>query len=208
MTKLIHLSSRLVLRTRLIALHLGAVNLVALSCWAIALSAWLWGMPYLQERLRLQQNAIFDLRQSLQTPLYPVSATPRMSDHDRLQAFYDGLGDANHVEQQVKTIFALASSSGVALAQADYRMMADKAGGFSTYRVRFPVKGSYKAVRQFCMQLLLAIPFASLDEVHFKRAAISSEVVEVNLQLTLYLANDGTVPLDGMTSPPDQEAGS
>ncbi|MCA1323583.1 hypothetical protein [Herbaspirillum sp. alder98] len=192
----------------MVALHLGAVNVAAAVCWGIALAAWLWGVPYWQERLRLQQSAIFDTRQALQAPMYPLSATPRMSERDRLKAFYDGLGDIHYVEQQVKTIFSLASTSGVALAQADYRMTEEKAGGFSAYRIRFPVKGSYKAVRQFCMQVLMAIPFASLDELQFKRAAVSSEVIEVNLQLTLYLNNEGSAPRGAGAGLPGKDGGS
>ncbi|EJN03264.1 hypothetical protein [Herbaspirillum sp. YR522] len=199
---------RLFLQAKLRVSQLGAVNLLAALFWGLALSAWLWGVPYLRQQLGVQQAAIFDLRKSMQAPMYPVIATPAISEGDRLKAFYDSLGDTDYAEQQVKTIFSLAAASGLSLAQADYRMSEEKAGGFTAYRVRFPVRGSYKAVRQFCMQLLLAIPFASLDELQFKRTEVSSEVIEVNLQLTLYLARRGAGAAGGAAVPAVRQAGS
>lgn len=199
---------RLFLQAKLSVSQLGVVNLLAALCWGMALLAWLWGVPHLRQQLGIQQAAIFELRKSMQAPMYPVTTTPPVSDGDRLKAFYDSLGDTDYAEQQVKTIFSLAAASGLSLAQADYRMSEERAGGFSAYRVRFPVKGSYQAVRQFCMQLLLAIPFASLDELQFKRTEVSSEVIEVNLQLTLYLARRGSAAASGAVSPAGKEAGS
>ena len=194
LTMLIHSSKRLFFRARLIVPRLGTMSFLGILCWGIALSVCCWGLPYIQEQLRIQRVEIAEDRRALEEPMYPVATKPRVNDRDRLQAFYDGLGDINYAEQQIKTIFSLASISGLVLQQAEYRMKAETAGGFSAYRISFPVKGSYSAVRRFCMQLLLAIPFASVDELRFKRTSISNEVIEVNLELTLYLANGRTVP--------------
>ena len=61
-----------------------------------------------------------------------------------------------------------------------------------TYQVTLPVKGSYGAVWKFGMLALRAIPFASLDEISFRRDAIGDAAVEARLRLTLYLAGPGT----------------
>jgi len=50
-----------------------------------------------------------------------------------------------------------------------------------------PLNGSYPAVWQFTLQVLAAIPFASLDEISFKREAIVETTADVKLRFTLYL---------------------
>jgi hypothetical protein len=55
------------------------------------------------------------------------------------------------------------------------------------------VKGSYAAIWQFAMAALRTIPFASLDEITFRRDAIGDATVDARLKLTLYL-RDGTDP--------------
>ncbi|MGZ3158645.1 MAG: hypothetical protein ACXU7H_06145, partial [Burkholderiaceae bacterium] len=55
-----------------------------------------------------------------------------------------------------------------------------------------PVKGQYQAIRKFCEQTLLAIPFASLDEINFKRDEITNSTLEAKLHFTLYLSDAST----------------
>ena len=75
------------------------------------------------------------------------------------------------------------------MSRADYKFGADRNGRYRTYQIVLPVKGSYSAIRQFCEQTLLAIPFASLDEMNFKRDAIGSSTLEAKLHFTVYLAD-------------------
>ena len=53
--------------------------------------------------------------------------------------------------------------------------------------LNLPVKGSYGAIWQFALGALRAIPFASLDDIGFRRDSIGDPVVEARLRLTLYL---------------------
>lgn len=196
-----HLPLRYLLQVRLSIARLGIINALAFLLWMMAILAWSCGLPYLRDQSRQQQASIIDVRKSLQTPVKPVFSAPQLDEHDHLKEFYEILGETNYAEQQVKTLFSMASENGLLLAQADYLLSSDKAGGFDTYQVNFPVKGSYSSVRQFCMKLLPSLPFASLDELHFKRSVIASDVVEVRLQLTLYL-NNGFSRMDRHFLPP------
>jgi hypothetical protein len=110
---------------------------------------------------------------------------------DNLAAFYGALGERGSAEQQVKTLFALATKSGLVLRQGEYKAGHDRNAHVYTYQVNLPVKGSYQAIWQFAMAALRAIPFASLDEITFHRDAIGDATVEARLRLTLYL-RDGT----------------
>jgi hypothetical protein len=114
-------------------------------------------------------------------------AAPIAPSVDNLEAFYTALGPRRYAEQQVRTLFTLAAKSGLSLSQGEYKTGYDRNAGVTTYQVNLPVKGSYGAIWQFAMGTLRAIPFASLDDISFRRDAIGDPAVEARLRLTLYL---------------------
>jgi hypothetical protein len=175
------------LRVRLALAALGPVAAVAIVlCLAAALSlAWL-----LPARALQGQRLAAALNQAMTPPLRLAlpSAAPASADHN-LALFYDTLGERRYAEQQVKTLFALAQKTGLVLSQGEYKSAYDQKGRFHTYQVNLPVKGSYGAIWQFGMQALRAIPFASLDEISFRRDTIGAPAVEARVRLTLYLAD-------------------
>jgi hypothetical protein len=109
---------------------------------------------------------------------------------DNLDAFYAALGPRRYAEQQVKALFALAAKNGLSLSQGEYKTGYDRHARVHTYQVNLPVKGSYGAIWQFAMGALRAIPFASLDDIGFRRDTIGDPLVEARLRLTLYLKDD------------------
>jgi hypothetical protein len=115
-----------------------------------------------------------------------VPAAPAPSA-DSLDAFYAALGPRRYAEQQVKTLFTLAAKSGLSLSQGEYKTGYDRNARVTTYQVNLPVKGSYGAIWQFAFGALRAIPFASLDDVSFRRDSIGDPAVEARLRLTFYL---------------------
>jgi hypothetical protein len=84
------------------------------------------------------------------------------------------------------------------LEHAEYRRGVDKTGRFVTYQVLLPVRGPYAAIRQFSEHVLISIPFASLDQMNFKRDAIATDAVAAQLRFTIYLAL--SAPEDTMES--------
>jgi hypothetical protein len=126
----------------------------------------------LQTRLR---------RDSRQAPVAMAEAP------SNLGAFRRALGDIKQAEQAVRTMFAEADRQLLALDQADYKLAYDKAGHFYAYSVQMPVRGSYLAIRIFCEQVLLDLPFASLDDISFKRRGVGETTLDVKLHFTLYL---------------------
>jgi hypothetical protein len=129
---------------------------------------------------------------SLPSPVPAVAAAPVVpaapaQPADALDAFYTALGPRRHAEQQVRTLFALAAKNGLSLSQGEYKTGYDRNARVSTYQVNLPVKGSYGAIWEFALGALRAIPFASLDDISFRREAIGDPAVEARLRLTLYL---------------------
>ena len=114
---------------------------------------------------------------------------------DNLDAFYAALGPRRYAEQQVRTLFALAAKNGLSLSQGEYKTGYDRNARVTTYQVNLPVKGGYGAIWQFAMGALREIPFASLDEISFRRDGIQDPSVEARLRLTLYLKDEpGAAP--------------
>jgi hypothetical protein len=180
------MNSPMLLRLRLMVSALGPVACgAAVLCLAGALAlAWL-----LPERALQHQRQIGALAQATMPPPVAALAPAPASPNENLALFYDTLGERRYAEQQVKTLFALAAKSGLVLSQGEYKGAFEQNGRFHTYQVNLPVKGSYGAIWQFGMLALRAIPFASLDDISFRRDTIGAPTVEARLRLTLYLAD-------------------
>jgi hypothetical protein len=179
------LFASLLLRLRLALSALGPVAAAAaVLCLAAALAlAWL-----LPERALQGRRQSVALGQAMMPQALPLSPPPAGADQN-LALFYDTLGERRYAEQQVKTLFALARKTGLVLSQGEYKSAYEQNGRFHTYQVNLPVKGSYGAIWQFGMLALRAIPFASLDEISFRRDTIGEPAVEARVRLTLYLAD-------------------
>jgi hypothetical protein len=186
----------LLLRLRLVFLR---ANPIALAAIVVALAmagaeAWtahaVWVLQRAQEARAAQAKQV--ARADAAAPA-PEAAAPAPAP-DNLAAFYGALGERHGAEQQVRTLFDLASKSGLVLRQGEYKPGYDRNAHVYTYQVNLPVKGTYASIWQFAMAALRAIPFASLDDISFRREAIGDATVEARLRLTLYLR-------DGMEQP-------
>lgn len=179
----------------------GAINIIACVLAVSAILAWAWAIPALRAGLESQKQAIAEARRALDAVAELPPEPPKTQAEERLALFYDNLGEKAYAEQQLKTLFAVAAKNNLALRQAEYKPAHDKNGGFHTYQIHLPVKGPYSAIRQFCEQVLLAIPFASLDEMAFKRESVGNPALEANLRFTLYLSGDTPQSMPGMKEP-------
>lgn len=175
----------LALQARLMLRRLGWFNCIAAALLLAALCALVFAIPWLKAQTDAPLRSLENANRQLQAP---DSESSRSQTEQRLAAFYDLLGDSRYAEQQVKTLFAAAAKTGLSLTQGEYKSGYDRNGRLYTYQVILPVKGSYAAIRKFCEEALLAIPFASLDEISFKRDAINTTTLEARLRITLYLA--------------------
>jgi hypothetical protein len=50
-----------------------------------------------------------------------------------------------------------------------------------------PVKGSYIQIRKFIVKVLNSVPSAALEEVSFKRDAISKGELEAKIRFSIYM---------------------
>lgn len=170
----------LMLRARIALLRCGRPVCLAVTLCAAGVAAWAVLLPRSAAQARVMAQPL-PTPSALATPPAPPSA------NQNLAAFYDVLGEQRYAEQQVKLLFDLAAKSNLVLSQGEYKGGYDKASRVSTYQIILPVKGQYQAIWQFAMQGLREMPFASLDEVGFRRDSIADPTVEARLRFTLYL---------------------
>jgi len=118
----------------------------------------------------------------------PAALAPQKSLlEERLAAFTDTLCETGRRNAFVGTVFEQAARQGLSLAQAEYKLDHDKAGGFSTYQVTLPVRGAYPRVRHFVDATLAEIPCAAIEDVDFKREAIGASETEARLRFLFFL---------------------
>ncbi|HEX7987621.1 MAG TPA: hypothetical protein VF616_29195 [Duganella sp.] len=170
----------LALRARLALRRLGAPACVAIALCVAGVAAWAWLLPQRAAQARV-------MARPLPTPSSLVTLPPPPSANQNLAEFYQVLGENRYAEQQVKVLFDLAAKSNLVLSQGEYKSAYDKASRVGTYQIILPVKGPYQSIWQFAMQGLREMPFASLDEIGFRRDTIAEPTVEARLRFTLYL---------------------
>ena len=175
----------LLLGARLKLERLGPVACAAIALGVLGLAALAWMVP---------QGALQQQRQAVALKVAAIPPAPKaapVTANDNLKLFYASLGEKRYAEQQVKTLFGLAAKAGLSLNQGEYKASVDANGKFTTYQVTLPVKGSYRNIWQFALLSLSSIPFASLDDISFKRETIGEAQVEARLRLTIYLGDGG-----------------
>lgn len=172
----------------------GWLTLVLFILLLVVGAAWWLGVPYVQKQIYRMEEMQADL-QAKRLQLKVVKQTPVPDDNlQRLNAFYEMLGEKKHVEQQVKTVLYLANEAGIILKSGEYQLEENSVGKFHVYKMQLPLKGSYSQIRKFAEQVLLTIPFASLDEISFKREVISGTSIESKVMFSIYVSAAAKTP--------------
>jgi len=173
------------LRARLALARRGGLGLVAGALFAAAAAG---SVALVRQRDAQEQAHESALRAAHRHSREPVVASDTLPVAPRhLREFHAALGDVHRTDDALKTIFAAGERSRLVLDQADYKLAYDKGGRFWTYAVQLPVSGSYAAIRAFSEQVLLALPYASLDEIDFHRKDIAQPTLDARLRFTLHL---------------------
>lgn len=127
---------------------------------------------------------------ALRHPGVAVASLPMVRVPDstrRLQEFRGMLGSPDHREELVRAMFTTAKRSGLVLAEGEYVGAPDKSGMYDAFEVSQPVHGTYAQVRAYCEQTLVAVPFAALNSLQFKRDGVGTEAGEARLRWTYFL---------------------
>jgi len=182
-----HSFATLMLQARCVLLRMNPLLAVALALLLAGLLCVTLWVPHIKAGLADQQEQLRALQvQSRESQGAPVAA---LSDNElRMQKFVENLGENGYAEQQLKTLFDIAAKKNLKLNAGQYKSTEEKNSETVAYQIELPVSGPYPAIREFCEEVLATVPFASLDEISFKREAISKNNLDANLRFTLYLS--------------------
>jgi hypothetical protein len=181
--------SRAVLALELQLRRLNPWLLATVMVWLLALGLWALAVPARQGELLSITNgqARSGIIGADATSRAPAAELPAAAAH--LKIFLDNLGDSRYTEQQLQSLFVIARGLSLELPQGKYRMACEAGASFCKYQIELPIKGPYVRVRIFIEDLLMVIPFASLDDLSFRRETANDDEIEVRLAMTLFTRN-------------------
>jgi hypothetical protein len=105
----------------------------------------------------------------------------------QLHAFYEFFPVREKAPNLFKSIYGAAHEESINLAQGEYKFIPGKSGRIGSYQVNLPVKGSYIQIRKFIVKVLNSVPSAALEEVSFRRDAISKSDLEAKIRFSIYM---------------------
>ena len=112
----------------------------------------------------------------------------------RLKDFQAVLGGAEHQEVLTRVMFSAAGDAGLSLTEGSYARTVDRAGLYLRLDVSQPVRGTFAQTRSYCDRVLAAVPYAALEDLHFKRDGIAVPAGEALVRWTFYLRPDPARP--------------
>jgi hypothetical protein len=122
----------------------------------------------------------------LQAQQHPgADATPPV----RLNRFLDNLPKRSALPQIAAQIFQLAAAAGVTLDRGRYELTPMHSGHLARYRMTFPIKGRYPAIRNFVDSTLSAVPSAAIEGLRIERKTAGDDNVEVELGFSVFVRN-------------------
>ena len=114
-----------------------------------------------------------------------AEATPPV----RLNRFLDNLPKRSALPQIAAQIFKLAAAAGVTLDRGHYELTPMHSGHLARYRMTFPIKGRYPAIRKFVDTTLTAVPSAAIEGLRIERKSAGDDNVEVELGFSVFVRN-------------------
>ncbi len=106
----------------------------------------------------------------------------------QLHAFYEFFPAQQTAPNLFKTIYSAAHEESINLAQAEYKFIPAKSGRIGSYQVNLPVRGSYIQIRKFIVKVMNSVPTAALQEVSFRREAVSRADLEAKIRFSIYMS--------------------
>jgi hypothetical protein len=120
----------------------------------------------------------------------PIELSTGPDKADEARRFYALFPAAAKLPEELERLYALAREAGLSIQQGEYRLES-RGAGLLSYRVAFPVKGTYAQIRQFVGATLKDLPIASIDALRFERRRVGDAQLEGQVRLTIYFRRDG-----------------
>ncbi len=169
--------------------RLGAAGKIGLGLW-VATSIYFFSVVLPQEtvlrKLKERAETLQTQVSSKQTP-GDAETSKKMSGDQALQAFYDFFPRIDSSPFWVRELVRLAKKQGVDLSSSEYRLVNENDERLARYEMVLPAKGTYPQIRAFMADALEAVPAMAISAIAIKRENVTSEKLEVRLEINLYL---------------------
>ncbi len=135
------------------------------------------------EKLRL---TIDDLAQHT-----PVDIQPEPRSTQITQRFYQALPAQKDANQKIADVLNVIEQHGLRLDRSDYSTREVPQSSMVLYHIKFPLEGSYPAIRNVVTAIMNRQQSMALNHINFKRDNMRSEQVKANIEFVLYTKADG-----------------
>jgi hypothetical protein len=90
------------------------------------------------------------------------------------------------VERDLNRIFEIAFRNQIDLQVGDYKWIVDKSTSISKYQITYPVVAEYSSIEKFIVQVMLELPWVSLDSFSIRRETVKDDDVQADIVFTLH----------------------
>ncbi|QOJ21010.1 MAG: hypothetical protein HRU77_10075 [Gammaproteobacteria bacterium] len=111
----------------------------------------------------------------------------KLSGDQALQVFYDFFPRIDSSPFWIRELVQLAKKHDVELNSSEYRLVNENDARLARYEMILPVKGRYPQIRAFMAAALETVPAMAISAIALKRENITSDRLEVRLEINLYL---------------------
>ena len=165
---------------------IGKIGLGLLAATSIYFFSAVLPQEAVLQKLKERADTLQAQVSSKQTP-GDGETSKKMSGDQALQAFYDFFPRIDSSPFWVRELVRLAKKQGVDLSSSEYRLVNENDERLARYEMVLPVKGTYPQIRAFMADALEAVPAMAISAIAIKRENVTSEKLEVRLEINLYL---------------------
>lgn len=180
---------RLMLQLRWQANRLGAAGKTGLGLIVVSMIYFFSALlPQESDLQKLKERAgILRMQEQAQQNPGETDGAKKLSADQALQVFYDFFPRIDSSPFWIRELVQLAKKHGVELNSSEYRLVNENDARLARYEMILPVKGRYPQIRAFMSAALEAVPAMAISAIALKRENITSDRLEVRLEINLYL---------------------
>lgn len=180
---------RLMLQLRWQANRLGAAGKTGLGLIVVSMIYFFSALlPQESDLQKLKERAgILQMQEQAKHNSGETDGAKKLSADQALQVFYDFFPRIDSSPFWIRELVQLAKKHGVELNSSEYRLVNENDARLARYEMILPVKGRYPQIRAFMSAALEAVPAMAISAIAMKRENITSDRLEVRLEINLYL---------------------
>ncbi|MBS0586878.1 MAG: hypothetical protein JSS37_02740 [Proteobacteria bacterium] len=180
---------RLILQLRWQAGRLGVIGKTGLGLIVVTTIYFFSALlPQESDLQKLKERAeTLQMQEQAKKNQSETESGKKLSSDQALQVFYDFFPRIDSSPFWIRELVQLAKKHNVELNSSEYRLVNENDARLARYEMVLPVKGRYPQIRAFMAAALEAVPAMAISAIALKRENITSDRLEVRLEINLYL---------------------